>query len=155
MAIKHCPKCSLDLPREQFSKNSSRRDGLQGYCKRCSGNAKKSSVTKKPEQYAEAAARYKRAHRDRINAATRERRKRNPEKARAGDLRDRQAHPERARARWAVGDAIRAGKLVRPTRCSRCDHEGSVEGHHPDYSRPLCVVWVCRKCHLEIHNEAN
>jgi hypothetical protein len=26
-----------------------------------------------------------------------------------------------------------------------------VEAHHNDYSKPLEVIWVCRKHHLEIH----
>jgi hypothetical protein len=25
--------------------------------------------------------------------------------------------------------------------------------HHPDYDKPLEVVWVCRSCHLDIHAE--
>ncbi len=25
------------------------------------------------------------------------------------------------------------------------------EKHHPDYSQPLMIVWLCRKCHLDAH----
>jgi hypothetical protein len=44
---------------------------------------------------------------------------------------------------------LRRGKLVR----SDCVSCGSVESqmHHPDYSRPLHVVWLCRPCHLALH----
>jgi hypothetical protein len=23
--------------------------------------------------------------------------------------------------------------------------------HHPDYSRPLLIIWMCRDCHRELH----
>ena len=50
-----------------------------------------------------------------------------------------------------VAKAIKEGKLIKPTECSRCGKEGWVEGHHKDYSKPLEVEWLCRKCHRGIH----
>ena len=32
---------------------------------------------------------------------------------------------------------------------ARCEVEG--ERHHPDYSKPLDIVWLCRKHHKELH----
>lgn len=32
---KHCPKCDTTKPAEEFYRNSSAPDGLQGYCKPC------------------------------------------------------------------------------------------------------------------------
>jgi hypothetical protein len=46
--------------------------------------------------------------------------------------------------------AVKTGKLIK-TPCQVCG-ELKVEGHHPDYSRPLDVVWLCRKHHNEIHH---
>jgi hypothetical protein len=23
--------------------------------------------------------------------------------------------------------------------------------HHPDYLRPLLIIWMCRECHCELH----
>jgi predicted nucleic acid-binding Zn-ribbon protein len=46
--------------------------------------------------------------------------------------------------------ALKRGKLTR-TPCHICGDE-KVEGHHPDYSRPLDVVWLCKAHHLAIHN---
>lgn len=30
-------------------------------------------------------------------------------------------------------------------------HPSAVEGHHPDYDKPLEVVWLCKPCHIEEH----
>jgi len=42
--------------------------------------------------------------------------------------------------------------------CSKCGSTNRVEAHHPDYKRPLLVVWLCSKCHGREHaikNEIN
>lgn len=44
---------------------------------------------------------------------------------------------------------LRRGKLVRES-CVSCGSAQS-QMHHPDYSKPLQVVWVCRPCHLALH----
>lgn len=60
-------------------------------------------------------------------------------------------------AQAEVVKALRRGELVRPDRCSDCGKPGkpgpgtSIEGHHPDYSKPLEVEWLCRRCHKSRH----
>ncbi len=57
-------------------------------------------------------------------------------------------HPERHRARMAAHSATQSGRLVRqPCFCGVT----RAEGHHPDYSRPLEVEWLCRRHHVERH----
>lgn len=34
--------------------------------------------------------------------------------------------------------------------CQVCG-DGNSEKHHPDYARPLYVIWLCRRCHLDLH----
>jgi hypothetical protein len=36
--------------------------------------------------------------------------------------------------------------------CVKCGDENS-QMHHEDYDKPLEVIWVCRPCHLKLHNE--
>ena len=55
--------------------------------------------------------------------------------------------PIKARAREAVGRAVRNGKMKRKP-CVVCGETKS-EGHHEDYSKPLDVIWLCRKHHKE------
>lgn len=62
--------------------------------------------------------------------------------------RSRARHPERYAARRAVHVEVAAGRLVRqPCECGA----NRVEAHHPDYSMPLEVEWLCRRHHVERH----
>jgi ribosomal protein S27AE len=54
-------------------------------------------------------------------------------------------------ARDAVGRALRSGKLEKMP-CTRCGSL-TVEAHHHDYSKPLEVVWMCRRCHCLEHKK--
>lgn len=51
-----------------------------------------------------------------------------------------------------VNKAIRTGKLPRAYTL-RCSHCGKVarDYHHEDYTRPLDVTPLCRKCHVAVH----
>ena len=64
----------------------------------------------------------------------------------------RQAYPEKYKARNAVSNALRDGKIVKAP-CS-CGSE-KVEAHHADYSKPLEVMWLCFSCHRLLHGHAN
>lgn len=58
------------------------------------------------------------------------------------------------RAVWAqkaLHSAMRRG-LVEKQPCAICGDEKS-EAHHPDYSRPADVIWLCRKHHRQAHRE--
>jgi hypothetical protein len=58
---------------------------------------------------------------------------------------------EKLRARHRVAMRVRRGQMMKPDRCALCKTVGPVQQHHPDYRRPLDVVWVCALCHTEIH----
>ena len=45
--VKRCSKCGKTLPVGHFSRNKARRDGLQGFCKKCAQVAEKESRAKK------------------------------------------------------------------------------------------------------------
>lgn len=47
-----------------------------------------------------------------------------------------------------VGNAIRKG-IITKLPCFVCGRKA--EAHHPDYDRPLDVIWLCPKHHKEAH----
>jgi predicted DNA-binding protein YlxM (UPF0122 family) len=54
--------------------------------------------------------------------------------------------------------AIEDGIIEKQTRCEICGYEGTfkdgrtaIQAHHPDYNKPLDVMWLCQKCHHEWH----
>jgi hypothetical protein len=59
-------------------------------------------------------------------------------------------HPDYQRVHNAFNQKIRSGRIARQP-CEVC---GSIpsQGHHPDYSKPLEVQWLCRKHHQELHS---
>ena len=70
---------------------------------------------------------------------------------RAAALRWSEKHPQRRQASYIVGNAIRDGKLIPWPACSVPTCNGKPQAHHPDYSHPLDVVWLCDKHHKEAH----
>lgn len=59
-------------------------------------------------------------------------------------------------ARKAVLRAIKAGKIIRPSFCSRCPCSEEIEAHHHlgyEKKHRLDIQWVCRSCHLSLHKE--
>ena len=56
---------------------------------------------------------------------------------------------KKANVRAYLKTYIKRGKVIRKP-CEACGEEKS-EGHHEDYSKPLEVKWLCRKCHLNHH----
>lgn len=55
-------------------------------------------------------------------------------------------------ARYKVQSAVRNGTLI-PTPCSSCGSPEQLHGHHPDYNKPLEVIWLCAECHYKRHRK--
>ena len=55
--------------------------------------------------------------------------------------------------------AIARGELVPPLFCEGCgycppryrDGRRGIQAHHDDYTQPLAVRWLCKRCHHEWH----
>lgn len=62
---------------------------------------------------------------------------------------------ERVRANGLVNMRIRRGSMERPSACQMCGKSGKVDAHHPDYSQPDLVAFLCRSCHMLSHRDAD
>lgn len=151
--MKQCFKCQRELPLSDFYKHKQMTDGHLNKCKECAKKDAKEVRGKNIDYYRE-------YDRNRPNARERNRKFLAAEKERLKDP----AYREKRNAlkkRWAeentikraahiiTGNAIRDGKLIKQP-CEKCG-ELKVEAHHYDYSRPLEVNWLCKKCHAEHH----
>lgn len=60
-------------------------------------------------------------------------------------------HPVEEAARREVYNAKKRGDLIpQPCPCGST----KAHAHHPDYAKPLDVVWLCRPCHDREHGKA-
>jgi len=62
---------------------------------------------------------------------------------------------EAVQKRWVQGVVAYAKKyelLIVPDVCEICNIKGHVQGHHPDYAKPLEVIWLCPRCHTFVHS---
>lgn len=53
-------------------------------------------------------------------------------------------------ARSQANASLKRGEIVKND-CEVCKNPNS-QMHHPDYGSPTIVVWLCRACHLYLHN---
>lgn len=148
--MKQCFKCCVSKSLSEFYQHSQMADGHLNKCKEC---------TKK-----DVAERYIRKMQDaewikKERARCREKQKRTPvelrrEKQRLWRLRTgyvQKPDPVKRYARVVVGNAIRAGKLTRQS-CQVCG--AKAHAHHPDYTKPFKVIWLCAEHHGEQHRRA-
>lgn len=131
MAEKRCFKCGSVKPLTDFYKHKSMADGHLNKCKEC---AKKDVHDHRHGK-----------GRDRVLAYDRKRGLRQPPEY----FKEYNAkYPEKAKARYALNNAVRDG-LVSPLPCFECGEHA--EAHHPDYSDPLSVIWLCPAHHKQTH----
>ena len=131
--MKKCTKCGLDKPVDDFYVMKPATGYRAAECKECTKTrVKKHYADTIPQQHAYEANR---------NAT--------PERKAALQKRmrfHRARNPDKYKARTAVNNAVRDGRLFRlPCACGSL----KVQAHHADYSKPLDVKWVCFRCHRE------
>lgn len=133
--MKLCFKCKRRKPINAFYVHKETVDGHLGKCKGCT---KKDMKTR----YSDPEARERIAEYEKARWQRPERRRRKLEYDRTHKLN----YPGKARARTKVSNAVRDGKLIKkPCYCGKI----KVEAHHTDYRKPLSVIWLCHRHHLE------
>lgn len=132
--MKTCSACKIEKSLSDFPKTKLERDGHSYRCKECSRESVRKSKAK--ADYREQNRRYD--SKPERRAALNKRRDAH-----------RCAHPERFSAMQEVHRALRSGNLQKQP-CIVCGID-RVDAHHPDYTKPLSVVWLCRSHHMQSH----
>lgn len=57
---------------------------------------------------------------------------------------------DKARTRLLTRKAVKRGRIKKRP-CKICGSENKIQPHHPDYSQPLKVVWLCAAHHTKLH----
>ena len=94
---------------------------------------------------------YAEKHREKVREANRKWVKKNPGCRKKARDYERLQTPLAFKARKAIRNAVYFGRLIRPCQCSKCGKQCKTEGHHPDYSKPHDVIWLCFHCHRALH----
>ena len=151
--VKTCFKCGNEKPISEFYRHPQTNDGFLGKCKECT----KSDVTKKRSENLD---RYRKYDRDRNTLPHRLEAIKTYQKTEEGkkvhikaNRRFIEENPEKRQAHIALNNAVRDGKLVKPSTCDDCGFSGTLHGHHEDYTKPLEVIWVCPPCHAQRHKK--
>lgn len=155
---KECRKCQRVLPLSGYYKHSGMKDGHLNICKEC----KRSDVS---SYRAENIDRIRSYDRNRPNAQERKDRfskyhkkmmKESPEyAARSASYEEKwhNANREKRAAHTILNNAVRDGRVSKPSSCSICGSSGIIHGHHTCYTRPIDVIWCCPQCHSNIHKQ--
>ena len=166
MGLKICRVCGEAKPLTEYRERSdSKYSWHESQCHSCQLLAQRKWAKANPERTRETARASYARHREENNIADRRRYYENPKRReynikraqergrtppgkawrKAYQHKWRERNPEKYRAQTALNNALRDGKLVKGN-CVCGESEGVV-GHHHDYSQPLDVVWMCRRCH--------
>jgi len=134
---KRCFKCGNEKPLTEFYRHPQMADGRLGRCKECTKQAVAARAASPDGR-----ERIREYERIRFQFASRKAAVVRYQKKR------RQQDPQKYKARTAVGNALRDGKLIKGP-CEICGDPKS-QAHHHDYGKPLDVQWLCFKHHREI-----
>ena len=149
--MKSCPKCDRDKAEYEFGRNAAKPDGLAVWCLSCTrdyGVQYRKDNPEKCREYDRKKVRSPEYCRRKYEAKMR--RIHGPDwKPRIFVQMTPEQVRERRRIRLLLKTETRSGRIV-PLPCFVCG-VSKTEGHHPDYSQPLSVVWLCRKHHNAIH----
>lgn len=142
--LKKCFKCQQQKSRDQFYSHPSMGDGLLGKCKDCCKADIAENINKRKLDPAWITKERQRG-RDKMAARRAAGLTERPKSETIARWNNANQHKRRAQAIAAHAQSKQV--LQKPDRCEICKQVGYVEKHHPDYSKPLLIQWLCTACH--------
>ena len=164
-----CLKCNETKTKDHFYKSSLRKDGLTGQCKDCNkarvkahreANLEKIKAYdrsrnqlphrvearkkyQETEAYAESSSKAKEKFKTSVKG--KESKALSTKKYREKNVKIYKAHNK-------VNTSLCNGSIVKPKSCENCNITTTkLEAHHCDYNKPLDLMWLCIKCHVDWH----
>ncbi len=130
MSYKRCPRCQETKNITEFYRLNGKYKRYKTYCRTCQVEMNRDYQTRHHRERYAADPEY----RERVKRSIVDYKRRNAEKVRAQEI---------------IRQDILLGRLKRGP-CAVCGKE-KAQGHHPDYSKPHEVVWLCSKHHQLMH----
>ena len=128
--MKYCPQCKKVLPLDRFVSSNRSKDGYTYLCIKDMEKARQYTLRWYHKNYR------KNFDQDRLRRLKRKKKYR-------------LKYPEKEKAHYALHAAVYKG-VIKKQPCEVCGNQ-KVQGHHPDYSKPLEVKWLCVNHHMMEH----
>ena len=165
--MKICCHCKKELDESLFYKNKSNKDGLHPECKEClfarthtDEFKKKQIIYRSSKKFLEGNKIRCKKYYNKLEKKKRilERNKiwysthsRNLKKCNEYTKKYYKENKFKKICQSILNCNIKLGKITKPKICSNCKLTGIIHAHHKDYSKPLDVIWLCAKCHSNLH----
>lgn len=161
--MKVCFKCGAEKPLSEFYKHPKMKDGHVNKCKECNKKDVRENRVARKDYYQEYDR--NRPNRDERVEKSNLRNKelyKTDETFRQSVLESKQRwadnNQQKRKAHYAVNNAVRDGKMIKPAECEHCGtSEKKIQGHHWSYEPEhwLDVIWLCSRCHGKEHERLN
>src|SRR4051812_29720969 len=125
--MRACSKCGAEKPIDAFYRHPMGRGGHMSSCIECAKMAVRANRAERIEYY--------RAY-DRTRAKEPHRAQARADYAKANPVSRPERDPVKRAARVAIGNALRDGRIVRPSTCEVCGVPCTPHGHYDDYTKP-------------------
>jgi len=135
--MKQCKRCKENKPLHEFHVHHRMKDGHLNFCKDCT--RKRISLYGKTERGKEVD----------------KKRNQNPERKKKVCVYGRRSklkYQKKRRAGAIFWNEFKKGTIPKLP-CEKCSTKEWVEAHHPDYDKPLEVMWLCSLHHKEWHRK--
>lgn len=148
-----CKKCEIEKDLNKFYDKKNGLYGKHSYCKSCMKSTNKDYRARNSDKIAIRNSLYRSKLAEKYYDPSYRSTIRLPERSLLGF--EKYAEKKmKCLAGSLLNYGIRIGFVEKSSICTICKKEGEIEGHHPDYSKPLEVVWVCVECHSKFHTES-